>query len=162
MGIPIKPKDNAGFAAGKAARAVAEQTPPDVLTAMLARPHTVHGVTLQPLNLDILWVLQKIGHPLGTPGSESSDLSGLQVAQLIFAFAAIEEALDAVAERITGDDGLTTYDREAFRFVRAHVPMKALPDFAVEIGLMISEGLATAPGAGDENPPAGAAHAATP
>lgn len=149
-------KDPAGFKAGKAARKIAEQTPPDVLCAMLAKPVTICGIELQPMSLDTLWCLQACGNPLGTPGKSQegiAELNHLGIAQLIFAFAEPARALDAASE--VGEEGqkISPYDRAAMAFIRAHVPMAALSEIGAAIAKFIVEGLATAPGAGDQNPP---------
>jgi hypothetical protein len=150
----IPRKDAGGFAAGKSARAIAEQTPPNVLAGMLAGPKEVAGVTVYPLSLDILWTLQACAHPLATPQAGALDnLEHLQLAQLVFAFCSPEAALDAAAEGKDASTALSTFDRAALSFMRHHVPLANLVSVLQVVGAMVSEGLATAPGAGSGNPP---------
>lgn len=136
-------------AAGRAARKRAEVTPPVVLDAMLAGPVEFGGITLHPLSLDIIWVLQKCEHPaFDAAGSGQSDLTPLQIAQLVYAFAAPSSAVATVTQ---GELGQSAFDAEALAFFRRHVPMPQTKEVLAIIARLIRAGYATAPSGG--NPP---------
>ena len=137
------------------AQAAAAQTPRTVRRAMLAGPREVCGVTLHPLSLDILWTLEAVGHPLGTPDSAPSadpSLKPLHIAQMIYAFAKPSAALElaSLADDSAPGDKLTAFDRAAFAFIRTHNLFTSLAELGAAVAAMITEGLAAAPGA--ENP----------
>lgn len=135
-----KPKDNA---AAQAARKRAEVTPPLVLDAMLARPVTACGLTLHPLSLDIIWTLQACRHPaFDSALSAESEMTALQIAQLIYAFASPGEA---VANAPQGDGGQSLFDSEAFAFFRRHLTMSQVGEVVALIARLIKAGYAPAP-----------------
>lgn len=143
--------DPSGFVAAAAARKPAEQTPSIVRTAMLATPQTICGILIHPLSLDTLWILEAVGHPLFTP-RESGDIemTTQQLAQLIFAFAAPTSALEIASQAADPSVQLTPFDLAAYAFIRSHVPnIRDLSMIGGAIAKMITEGLATAPGAGN-------------
>lgn len=141
------------WAGSAEAQVKAAQTPQTVRRAMLAGPRTVHGVTLYPLSLDTLWTLEAINHKVGTPSAEDKGeltLSHLEIAQMIYAFAAPGAALE-LASMVEEDSGakLTTYDLTALKFVRDNALFPHLAELGAVVAAMISEGLAAAPGDGN-------------
>lgn len=143
-----------GFPEAREARARAEQTPAVVRDAMLARPREVAGITLHPLNLDTLWILEACAHPLATPGADADKLTPLQLAQLVFAFAAPDAALEHAGQEREEGATLSPFDRAAFSYLRTHVPLGEMATVTAALVRLLTEGLATAPGAGGANPPA--------
>jgi hypothetical protein len=120
---------------------------------MLAGPRKVRGITLHPLSLDTLWTLEAIGHKVGTPSTDAKaelTLSHLEIAQMIYAFAAPGAALE-LASMVEEDSGakLTTYDLTALKFVRDNALLPHIAELGGVVAAMISEGLAAAPGDGN-------------
>ncbi len=146
--------NSAGWDAAGKAQKTAAQTPSLVRKAMLAAPQTVCGITLHPLSLDHLWTLEAITHPMGSPGAaDSTELTPLHIAQLIYTFAQPGEAVQLCAQAGDPESRLTPFDLAAFAFVRHAVPdLGDLTKIAAAIVAMLTGGLATAPGAGSENP----------
>lgn len=141
---------NSRWAEASGAQAKAAQTPSTVRKAMLSRPRTVCGITLHPLSLDVLWTLEAIGHPLGTPGSAETELSPLRIAQMVYAFAEPGTALDLASQGEDFDGGkLSRFDKAAFAFVRTNNLFPNLPELGAAVATMITEGLAAAPGDGN-------------
>lgn len=139
---------------GIRARDAAMQLPSIVAGAFLSRAIAVHGVTLQPFSWDTMLVLHQIGNSVARGGAVDG-LKPIEIAQLIFAFAAPDDAIELAAE----PDELgawSDFDKAALRFLRAHgITPGMLPEISEAIGKLIQEGLAAAPGAGAENPPPG-------
>lgn len=148
------PPPPSGFPEARAARVRAEQTPAVVRDAMLARAREVAGITLHPLNLDTLWILEACNHPLATPGASADKLTPIELAQLVFAFASPDAALEHAGQEREEGATLSQFDRAAFAFLRTHVPLGEMASVTAELARLLTEGLATAPGAGAANPPA--------
>lgn len=160
-----KPGDSAASAPeqkpeGIIARDAALQIPSIVATALLKRPVEIHGITLQAFSFDAVLVLNRIGNLLGRSFTEEElkGISGLDLAQAVFALACPDEAAE-LAEKPNGADTFTDYDKAALKFLRTHkLASWQLAEIATILGTLYSEGLAAAPGAGASDPqPAGAA-----
>lgn len=119
---------------------------------MLAGPQQVAGITIHPFSLDILWVLEEAECPLFKGDNTGGNLTALQCAQVIFAFAAPEQALEAASIRAEDGAKLTPFDREALAYVRAHLPVSEIPAVTEQLGAMLRAAMAAAPGGG-ANPP---------
>ena len=140
---------------GIRARDAALQLPTIVAAAFLTRPVKLHGLTLEAYSFDSIIILKQVGNPLASGLSEEivASLTDLQIAQLIFAIAAPERALEACCPP-TADGSLSDYDRAAIAFLRERQLLPHhLPDIMAAIAKLIVEGLAAAPGAGSGNPP---------
>ena len=137
-------------AEARKARQRAEVTPPLVLDAMLAGPVECCGLKLHPLSLDSAWTLQRCQHPAFDPAATpDTELNPLQVAQLIYTFAAPSDAVANVTAPVEGE--LSVFDSEALAFVRRNVQMGDVGKIVQTITRIIVAGLQAAPSGG--NPP---------
>lgn len=145
------------------ARQRAEQTPDEVRAAFLQKRTEVCGVTLHPFTLGIIWLLEEIGHPIMDPAgvAEAGTLKTRQMAEAIFIFSAPGEAREALAA------GREVFD-ESVHQRAMQIPPGEIKTLANAIAQIVKEGLATVPGAleeqsqsqkGNPRPPAGAENA---
>ncbi len=133
-----------------AARDAAQQTPPDVRTAMLDGERCVNGITFQPLTLAVLWLLEEIEHPLirdAKQEGEASAFSNYDTATALFIFSAPRQA------RTLLSSGREEFDAAAFEMAEKFTPAD-LPALNKVLRSIFETGLATAPVPGKTaNPP---------
>lgn len=122
------------------ARTAGQQTPSIVRQAFLAGAREVAGLTLQPLSLGILWLLEEVGHPLVKP-SEAPAESALAMRDLIaalFIFSRPREARAAIQQ------GRDEFDLQAGELADT-LPQRELAAISTTLNQLIAEGLGTAP-----------------
>jgi hypothetical protein len=143
-------RENQPLAPAPAAKSL--RMPVIVTQAFLSKARTVHGVTLQPFSFDALLLLDAIGNRLIAPPAQGFTPTLTEIAQGIFILAAPDAAAELAEPGSAG--GFSELDRAAMRFIREKkIAPYMLENFARAIGQLIAEGLAAAPGAGEENPP---------
>lgn len=124
-----------------AARDRAQQTPEEVRAAFLGKRVSAGGLELHSLTLGIVWLFEKLRHPLLEGLTDGQRLSIEQQIQAAFIFAQPSEAHAALSE------GIETFDAAAHKLAMNLTPAD-LNDIAHAIGMIMAEGLATIPGVG--------------
>lgn len=132
------------------ARDQAAQTPEEVRKAFLTRTRAVGPLVLQPFSLGILWLFEELNHPFNATPTDApaAPLTIKDTARAIYVFSDPEGAAEALAS------GLEAFDTAAMALAFGIAP-EHLPAISAAIKGIFQEGLATIPGAGATNPPAG-------
>ena len=128
------------------ARDRAGQTPDEVRGAFLAQRTMVCGVELKPFTLGILWLLEELGSPLMDPAQQGVNLNLRDTARAIYVFKEPQAARAALTE------GVAVLDEQAHALALNFTPGD-VRELCAAITNIVTEGLATVPGAGGGNPP---------
>lgn len=148
------------IAAAAAARDQALNTPDEVRRAFLRDRYEVAGVTLQPLTMGILYLLQEIDHPfvrkpaIGADGKPvPHEVTTKDAMRAIYIFHAPSAARDAIEADVL--------DAEAFALANTISPFD-MEAIAAELGQIFTDGFSTMPGGGIDEDPTKAARPARP
>lgn len=126
------------------ARELIAQTPSDALAALLEGPQRHGHLTIAPLCLEIIWLLQACNHPVSRSSMRLAPLSPLASAQLIFIFCNLPAARQSAWQRSVPGE-ISLFDREAFAFQRGAVPLGEVPLLLRAIGEQFLAAMRTAP-----------------
>lgn len=104
-------------------------------------PANILDLPLQPLDLGILILLEKIEHPF-VSGKDSISLPPSEIINALFVFSAPEKALDALLV------SRAAFDKEAFKIARAIRPSD-LPALGEKLRALLNPTPATPENSGD-------------